>query len=42
MKADLFVSAARGFQILALLCVAYLTACALNALYERLSDRRRR
>ncbi len=42
MKTDLFISAARGFQILALLACAYLAACALNALYEHVRDRHRR
>lgn len=45
MIADLYLTAARGFQILALLLCAYLLACGLNAAYECLRDflgRRRR
>lgn len=43
--ADLYITAARGCQILALLLCAYLLACGVNAAYERLRDflsRRRR
>lgn len=40
--ADLYITAARGFQILALMLGAYLIACGLNAIYERVRAWRRK
>lgn len=44
MIADIYITAARGFQILAVLLGAYLLACGINALGEALFawHRRRR